>query len=429
MEIEIERELELELELEQPREWLEEHENEVDPGTPTHPTSFQPEQEVYKPQGMSDSPHDVATSHERDALPNANAALDREHPISRYDNGGNAYTNMPTPFAHHEQDPYEVPGPQDDATSLGNDGMLDTGTPPVEPGNPLLDQEKPLTHREWAIEDQLRAELQGNGVTGEYKSAIYPPPPPTPSVRPSQTPNTSRAPAYNYYYPSSLLFPHYRPPRQRREYQPPRTSKTRRERYRPPRHTVDNGYRERGPPPPPNHVNRHRSQPRTPKNEAPTHPSTTLGSERRHLTPTGSWRDRPPHPHPSSSTRRRSDSPNWREARPGRPTSFKCPSSPPADSSTIPQPPSAPPKPTPTPCNTSDLNSLIKQVTSALQSITALAQKLIRRVNAQRRIAHKSQQQDFRCARPRIETCLVHTPHVSSLEGGTCDRVSRSITP
>jgi hypothetical protein len=69
---------------------------------------------------MSGDPHDVATSPERDAFTNAanTMPLDPEHPLSGYNDEDNTYVDVPNPFANHERDPYEVPGPHNGATSL-----------------------------------------------------------------------------------------------------------------------------------------------------------------------------------------------------------------------------------------------------------------------------------------------------------------------
>ena len=137
----------------------------------------------------------------------------------------------------------------------------------------------------------------------------------------------------------------------------------------------------------------------------------------------GSWRDRPPHL--QRPRRSPSDSPNWREARPDRPVSFKSPSPPPAVPSPTLNPPVAPPKPLLPTHSKSDLPALVYQVTITLQGIMAIAQKLVRRVNAARRIAHKTQ----RCRSTVHEVVHRNAPCVSSLEGGTCDRVSCGVTP
>jgi hypothetical protein len=111
--------------------------NEVHPGTHTHPTSFQHQQEVYEAPGMSGDPHDVATSSERDALHNAGTtALDPEHPPSGYNNEGNAYMDRPHPLMHHEQ---EVHIPHNDAPSLEHNGLLNAGTQVLELEDPSLD--------------------------------------------------------------------------------------------------------------------------------------------------------------------------------------------------------------------------------------------------------------------------------------------------
>lgn len=134
--------------------------SEVHPGTPAHPTSFQPEQEPYEAHEMADSPHDAATSPECHARPNNDHERpDHGYPLSGYNDEGNAYADTPNPFANHERDPYEVPGPHDDTTSFGDGGLLNAGTQGFELGDPSPDQERPLTHREWIVEGHLGAEL------------------------------------------------------------------------------------------------------------------------------------------------------------------------------------------------------------------------------------------------------------------------------
>jgi hypothetical protein len=207
-------------------------------------------------------------------------------------------------------------------------------------------------------------------LVGMYTANYPSPPPPTPWY-PPQPPTTSHRPR-RHRFRSERPRPRY----QRDEYRPPRPRRV--ALPNPPSNQFRRVYGERGPPPRPNHP----VQPRY----VPPHLRTTSP---------GNWRERPPHPHPSHHVRSRSDSPNWREAHPGRPTSFKSPPPSPSPSPPnplpAPQPPSAPSDPTPTTHDTSDLSSLIKEVTSALRTITSLAQKLIRRANAERRIAHKTQ--------------------------------------
>jgi hypothetical protein len=458
----MERELELELELEQPKEWLEEHENEVDPGTPTHTTYLEPEPEpeVREAWGMADEPPETATSPGYDIGPSTDTTpLEYEHPLLGH--------GMRSP--DWEPATAADPGHDDEANAHGlvhavhhavEPHFDDTG--PFKHGNSTLWDELRAADGDWTAEHEGGLEPYQEIGTGVYLHPNHSPPPsptsfwlpqpPPTSVQPSQTPNTSRAPGYHYHYPASLLFPHYRPPRQRREYRPPRTPKMRRERYHLPRCTIGNKYGERGPPQPPNPTNRDWTRPRhpprlpkvspealQPPNKANRYRSTSPGSWRErppHLnhsnpcrttsicpptlspspkslsnetpgpnrhrsTSPGSRRDRPSHPHPSPSTQRRSDSPNWRSARPGRPISFKMPSSPPMDSSTIPLLPPTSLKPTLTTLTTPNLDSLIKQAATALKNIIIIAEKLVRRANAERRISHRSSVVRLESARGR----------------------------
>jgi hypothetical protein len=109
------------------------------------------------------------------------------------------------------------------------------------------------------------------------------------------------------------------------------------------------------------------------------------------------WRDPPPHKDPSARSPKRSDSPNWRAPSPNRPTSFRNPSPPPQS----PAPSASPLHPSETvriPLQhhtqsqfTSELIGIIKTTSEALQSIVRVAEKLIRQVNASRRLAHRPQ--------------------------------------
>jgi hypothetical protein len=374
---------------------------------------------------MADEPPKTATSPGYDTGPNADTTpLEYEHPLlghgmrspdwaadPGYDDEANAHGLVHA--IHHAVEPHF-----DD-------------TEPFKHGNSTLWDELRAADGDWAAEHEGGLEpYQGIG-TGVYlhpnhspppsPTSWYPPqpqPPPT-SIRLFQTPNTSRAHTNHYHYPAPLLFPHYRTPRHRHERRPPRT---RRDHYRPPRQTISDKHGERGPLPPLNITDRAWERPRSP----PRHlrlPKVSIETDWRHLTSPGSWRERPPHLHPPRHTRTRSDSPDWRNAHPGRPISFKSPMPPPTASEPISEPPttqkfiSAPPI-------TSDLNSLVKQASTALRNIITVAEKLVRRVNAERRIAHSSSVVRLESARGRAwKRVSQTTPHVSSLEGGTCDRV------
>jgi hypothetical protein len=101
---------------------------------------------------------------------------------------------------------------------------------------------------------------------------------------------------------------------------------------------------------------------------------------------------------PLEQVPKRSDLPNWREAHPGRPISFRNPSPPPSEPSSPKTTTFRAPEITPIiqqqhpePRLGSKLISLIKTTTEALQSIIRVAERLVRQVNAERRLAHKSQ--------------------------------------
>jgi hypothetical protein len=125
---------------------------------------------------------------------------------------------------------------------------------------------------------------------------------------------------------------------------------------------------------------------------------TTYESQRRVPWSQDVRRDPPPHKDLSTRGRKRSDSPNWRAPSPDRPASFRSHSPPPQSP---PTPPICPPCPhipsSPQKKNltgsqlTSDLISLIKTTSEALQSIVRIAERLMHQANAGRRVAHKSQ--------------------------------------
>ncbi|KIM88215.1 hypothetical protein PILCRDRAFT_3254 [Piloderma croceum F 1598] len=106
-------------------------------------------------------------------------------------------------------------------------------------------------------------------------------------------------------------------------------------------------------------------------------------------------RDPPPHRDPQQSPPRRSDSPNWRAPNPNCPTSCRSlsppPQSPPAPpiSPLCSKIPLMPPKHHTESQVVSELISIIKTTSDALQSIVWIAERLIRQVNAERRLAHK----------------------------------------
>ena len=109
------------------------------------------------------------------------------------------------------------------------------------------------------------------------------------------------------------------------------------------------------------------------------------------------WRDPPPHKDPPARNPNRSDSPNWRAPSPNRPASFRSLSPPhqppptPHISPLCPDIPSMPPKNITGSQLTSDLVSLIKTTSEALQNIVHIAAQLVHQANAERRLARKSQ--------------------------------------
>jgi hypothetical protein len=404
--------------------WIED-EIEGHRGMPTSLTYLETEQEIYEGYGMAEEPPYDATSLEHGTWLNANAVpLEYEHQL--WEHGTRSPSWEHTTATSPEYD--------DEANAHGfvhtAYHAVEPQTEPPEHGYHTLWHKMQVVDEAWAADYEGEPSLYEELGTGMYTNTTYSPPPsPTPWY-PPQPPTTRYSPKPNQFRPPHPHFSYQqgpsRAPRQRREYRPPRTPKPRRERYRQPRCTIGNRYEERGPPPRPNRADQGHG--------TPTHPSTlppplrslsneTPRPERRPRTPSGSWRERPPHPHPSPSTQKRSDSPNWREARPGRPTSFKTPSSPPMDSNTLPKTPPASPKAILATRTTPNLDSLIKQAATALKSIVIIAEKLVRRANAERRIAHRSSVVKLRMHEVVHGNALRDTPAVSSLEGGTCDRV------
>jgi hypothetical protein len=109
------------------------------------------------------------------------------------------------------------------------------------------------------------------------------------------------------------------------------------------------------------------------------------------------WRDPPPHKGPPNHTPKRSDSQDWREPRPGHPTTFQSPSAPPHSLPASPTCSFCPETPPTTQQHHFEsqlgtkLIALIKTTSEALRSIAQVAEGLIRQVNAERRLAHKLQ--------------------------------------
>jgi hypothetical protein len=109
-------------------------------------------------------------------------------------------------------------------------------------------------------------------------------------------------------------------------------------------------------------------------------------------------RDPPPHKDTPIHSPRPSDSLNWRAPSPNHPASFRSLLPPPQSPPTPPISPICPNIP-PMPLKnltgsqlTSNLVSLIKTTSEALQSIVRIAERLLHQANAERRLAHKSRQ-------------------------------------
>ena len=110
------------------------------------------------------------------------------------------------------------------------------------------------------------------------------------------------------------------------------------------------------------------------------------------------WRDPPPHKDLPAQNLKCLDSLDWRTPSPNCPISFRSPSPPPQSPPAPPTSPLCPDIPPMSPKNitgsqlTSDLVSLIKTTSEALQNIVHIAAQLVRQANAERCLAHKSQQ-------------------------------------
>ena len=309
----------------------------------------------------------------------------------------------PTPLEYtygtaHDDDAYGVPFEHHDEP--------DDGAVCAEPDRDAIEPlERKLdipghTEVDWA-EDM--DEGIGFNIQGEYMLASYPPapsptpwyPPPPPTTR-HRRPRTNYTPNHAWYNPPRTHYTPRRPPsrpytRPQRARRPPRENRTghvtetRRARFRATTRAVHPG--------PPLYV------PPALRGDGET------PHESRRRTP---WsqdvrRDPPPHKDPLQSLPRHSDSPNWRTLSPNRPITFRSPPAspqpptPPANS-----PPASPTRsfhpeiPPATPQHHleselgSELIALIKATSNALQGIALVAEKLIRRVNAERRLAHKS---------------------------------------
>ena len=108
------------------------------------------------------------------------------------------------------------------------------------------------------------------------------------------------------------------------------------------------------------------------------------------------WRDPPPHKDLPAQNPTHSDSPDWRAPSPNRPASFRSPSPHPKSPPILPISPLCPdihPMPLQNITGsqlTSDLVSLIKTTSEALQNIIHIAAQLVHQANAEHRLAHKS---------------------------------------
>jgi len=387
---------------------------ESEPGKPTRhqlptPTTYLArETDVYEGYGMSDEPPVVATSHDDD-----------DNPSNRGDVPPAWYQPQP-PTCISDARPLLQPLDHDGhnatndynghAPSFEYTHELECGTTSAEPGlhaigRLTLAQELELLGQgcgDWATEvnEELGIRSLGEYVQTTYSPAPAPPPPapwypPQPPTSDYPPPQTHYAPTLNWYNPQRSRYtprrPHFRP-----HTRPP---PTRHDRFENRTGHVTAVYR-----------NQHRAPTRSNQTGPPRYVPPALRND--HRTFRGSqlpnprhstdWRDPPPHRSPSRSTPKRADSPNWREAHPGQPTSFRSPS-PPLPKSPTPPPtqthilkqPRTPPVQTPESQLSRELNSLIKNAAEALRTIVQVSEKLVRQVNAGRRLAHKFQQSSW----------------------------------
>jgi len=257
------------------------------------------------------------------------------------------------------------------------------------------------SERDWAeeMEEEIGFSIQGEYIHSNYPPAPSPAPwhPPHPPTSDYTRPRTRYTPKHAWYNPPRAprtsrrppFRPYARPQRARRAPRENRTghvTATRTDRFRATTRATHIG--------PPLYVppalrgssrTSHRSQQSNPRHS-------------------GDWRDPPPHKKFQNASKKRSDSPNWRAPSPNRPTSFRNPpASPQPPASPANSPPASPtrslrPEIPPTVQQHhfesqlgSELIALVKTTSEALRSIAQVAEGLIRRVNAERRLAHKLQ--------------------------------------
>jgi hypothetical protein len=245
---------------------------------------------------------------------------------------------------------------------------------------------------DWAAEMDSGMAL---GPQGEYLQTTYPPPPSPTSWYPQPPPTSDYAPPRTHYAPPRTWYypmhvqrtprrphsrPHTHPPPARRypfENRSSHVTASNRNRYRAPARSKPVGPPLYIPPALRNNIKTSYRSQYTPSNRS------------------NNWRDPPPHKNPLARNPKRSDSPNWRSPSPNRPATFRCPSPPPQSPSNPPVSPLCPNIPLMPPKNhtesrlTFELVSLMKTTSEALQNIVCITERLIRQVNAERRLAHK----------------------------------------
>jgi hypothetical protein len=264
-------------------------------------------------------------------------------------------------------------------------------------------------------EVEITLELQGEYIQANYPNPTPAPPPPAPWYPPQPPtsdqlpPQTHHTPPLNWYTPQPSRYtprrprfrPPTRPPRARRvpfENQPGHVTATRRDGFRATTRAVPDGSPRYVPP-------ALRNEYRTPWRSQLQQTSTSKD-----------WRDPPPHRDLPENPPKHSDSPNWRAPSPNRPTSFRNPSPPLQSPPAPPISPSYPPEMLFTPPKrhiesrlTFELVSVIKTTSEALQSIIRVTEKLLRQVNASRRLAHRPQKRSW-SLHEDMHGNVVHSP-------------------
>ena len=351
-----------------------------DNGTPAHTTQIEPDVELYEGYGTANEPPETVASPDNDISNGGDPTwsqppspvLDAQPLYQPPDHDGHGLTNdnspCTTPFEYHEHGSGANAEPD-------HDTMIEQLT------RELFTSDN--SDRNWAeeIEQEIGLATQGEFTPANYSptpappppASVHPPPPPTSDYKP---PCAQYRPPYAWYDPPRTRYtpqhrpfrPYTHPQRARRvplEKQRSHVIATRRERFRATTRVERDG--------PPRYV-------------APALRGITGISRVSQLPLTRrskGWRDPPPHKDPPARNPNRSDSPNWRAPSPNRPASFRSSSPHPKSPPIPPTSPLCPDIPLMPPQNitgsqlTSDLVSLIKTTSEALQNIVHIAAQLM----------------------------------------------------